>query len=79
MELYSSEIIDGYVIEKYTSGDNVVETLENGVEITAIIKYPDPSSQPPLDIPLEPSQEEIQAQILLNTEYLVIMSEITNM
>ena len=40
--------------------------------------YQNPNYTEPVVPPIPPTLEEIQTQILLNTEYLVVMSELTN-
>ncbi|MET3658395.1 hypothetical protein [Sporosarcina psychrophila] len=41
--------------------------------------FTEPVYEPVEPIEPQPTQEEIQTQTLLNTEYLVIMSELTNL
>lgn len=72
--LISEEIIDDKRIVKYQMPDGRVTVMEHAL------------SDPPIDdesetvkIPKKPTLEEIQTQTLLNTEYLVIMSELNSL
>lgn len=58
---------DGYRVEKYPNG-TIVKTLIN----------PEAPTPPQQEENLQPTLQEMQIQILLNSEYLVIMSELTN-
>lgn len=53
-------------------------TYQFDIELGQYIEQSRIERQEPLPA-LEPSPEEIQIQTLLNTEYLVVMSELTNL
>lgn len=65
---------EGYLITEYTRDGKTVSTR---------IKEPIPVEPEPMPEPEpiepQPTLEEIQAQTLVNTEYLVIMSEFANL
>lgn len=63
---FGSEIVDGEIQSDIGDIDQIL--LDDGTFI-------DPSVEP---IEPQPTLEEMQTQILLNTEYLVVMSELTN-
>lgn len=62
---------DGYLITEYT---------RDGETVSSRIKEPIPVEQEPMpESNAELSLQEMQAQTLVNTEYLVIMSELANL
>lgn len=72
MEILREFEENGYKVTEYTrDGKTVAARVEE--------KIMDPSELPPVEVlPPQPTAEEMQAQTLLNTEYLVVMSELTN-
>ena len=60
----NDDIITEYTKDGVIMSHRMVQPIQEAIEFT-------PNT--------EPTQEEIQAQILLNTEYLAILSEISNM
>lgn len=65
------------------NGYQVTEYTRDGVTVSTTIKQPIPVDLPEPE-PIEPTEpqptpEDMQTQTLLNTEYLVIMSELTNL
>lgn len=61
---------DGVQYKVTNTGTSIIE------EIVSTYPNGEPGGEPG---PIEPTPDEIQAQILLNTEFLVIMSEISMM
>ncbi|OLS35617.1 hypothetical protein BTR22_14255 [Alkalihalophilus pseudofirmus] len=57
---------DGLIITNYT---------KDGEAISHVVKTPVVKTE---QIELQPTSEDVQMQTLLNTEYLVVMSELNN-
>lgn len=67
------------IFSQYTENDmQITEYTKDGTTISHTVRVAiQTESVEPVEP--QPSSEEIQTQTLLNTEYLVIMSELTNL
>lgn len=66
------------ILKQYVSEDglnNVIEYTKDGKSVCARIET---LISQQTEITAQPALEEMQAQTVLNTEYLVVMSELTN-
>ena len=70
---YEGEVKEGYI---YDAENGVFTESTTPVPEEPVTPNPEPN-QPELES--QPTLEEMQAQTLLNTEYLVIMSELWNL
>jgi hypothetical protein len=69
MRLISEEIIDGLRVTEYENDNGEISRMEEDIGIPFSPPVKDPN----------PTIEDIMTQNLLNTEFLVIMSELNNM
>lgn len=60
-------------VESLPEGDGIIRRRPDGSF------YREPYKEPMTDLDPQPTLDEMQTQTLLNTEYLVIMSELTNL
>ncbi|MFE6167006.1 hypothetical protein ACFVP8_03910 [Viridibacillus arvi] len=72
VELIDQYEEDGYIYKKYSSDGGA--TISHEIKEMVPVEYI-PPEVPPVE---PPTLEEMQAQTLINTEYLVVMSELSN-